>query len=428
VSKEGIRLGGAVSARQVSAIDRLARAAVLARLRRLHTGRLTIVESGVEQVFGQCGEPASGDSFAATIQVKDPRFYRRVASGGSVGAAEAYMAGYWTSPEVPALVQLMLRNRDIVEGLEGGLAIASQAWRRVQHRMRRNTTLGSRRNIAAHYDLGNEFFELFLDRNLMYSCAVFARDDMTLEEASSAKLDRICTKLELTPEDHLLEIGTGWGGLAMHAAAKFGCRVTTTTISQKQYQLATRRVAEAGLSDRVTVLSRDYRDLSGQFDKLVSVEMVEAVGHKFLDTFFTVCGRLLKSNGVMLLQAITIADQYYERARRSVDFIKRYIFPGSFIPSVTALCSSIARASDLRVVNLEDLTTSYARTLAAWRDRFLANVDAVRAQGFSDEFIRMWEYYLSYCEGGFREHYLGDVQILLGRPGWRQAAAVPRWD
>ena len=286
--------------------------------------------------------------------------------------------------------------------------------------MRRNSRAGSRRNIAAHYDLGNEFFRSFLDETLMYSAATFEHEQQSLHDAQVARLDRICRKLELGPDDHLLEIGTGWGGLALHAARHFGCRVTTTTISREQWTLARERVREAGLGDRVEVLCEDYRDLTGTYDKLVSIEMIEAIGHQYYDTYFAKCSELLAPHGAMLLQAITIADQRYERARRSVDFIQRYIFPGSCIPSVAALSSSIARASDLRLFHLDDIGPHYATTLAHWRQNLRANLARVRSLGYGEEFIRMWEYYFCYCEGGFMERVIGDVQMLLVKPGNRR--------
>jgi cyclopropane-fatty-acyl-phospholipid synthase len=289
------------------------------------------------------------------------------------------------------------------------------------HWLNRNTEQGSRKNIAAHYDLGNDMFQLFLDPTMMYSSAIFARDDMALEQASLHKLERICQKLQLSPADHVVEIGTGWGGFAMYAASHYGCKVTTTTISQAQYDLAQQRVAAAGLGDKINILLTDYRELEGQYDKLVSIEMIEAVGYQFYDTYFAQCARLLKPEGMMLLQAITIADQRYDAARRSVDFIQRYIFPGSCIPSVTAMLQSITRATDMRLFDLEDIGPHYARTLAEWRHNFFRNEAAIRALGYPDEFIRMWEFYLCYCEGGFAERALGDVHMLLVKPENRRA-------
>ena len=291
--------------------------------------------------------------------------------------------------------------------------------------MRRNTLQGSRKNIAAHYDLGNEMFALFLDDTMMYSCAIFEHPQMSLQQASIEKLERVCRKLELQPGDHLLEIGTGWGGLALHAARHYGCRVTTTTISHEQYRMALQRVEQAGLGDRITVLCEDYRNLSGEYDKLVSIEMIEAVGHAYFDTYFEQCSRLLKSDGLMLLQSITIADQRYAAAKRSVDFIQRYIFPGGCLPSVAVLSDSVARNTDMRMLHLEDIGPHYATTLKRWRQRFMARLDSVRALGYPEEFIRMWEYYLCYCEGGFRERAIGTVQVLLGKPLNRREALLP---
>ena len=402
-----------------SALTRLAKGLLRSQLKKLKHGRLRLIDSGRCDSFG--ADTGAG-SLEATIRVHNPRFYADSLFGGTVGAGEAYMRGYWDCDNLTALVRLMVVNRDLLGGIDSGWSRFSAPLLKAAHWLNRNTAAGSRRNIAAHYDLGNKFFELFLDETMAYSCGIFERDDATLLEASTAKFDAACSKLNLTPAQHLLEIGTGWGGLAIHAARHYGCRVTTTTISREQYEFARERVASAGLSDRVTLLLEDYRDLRGQFDALVSIEMIEAVGHQFLDTYFRRCSSLLRPSGAMLLQAITIQDQLYEHARRSVDFIKRFIFPGSFIPSVRALTESIGRASDLKVFHLEDIGPHYARTLRHWGKRFMARRDEVRAQGYPESFVRMWEYYLCYCEGGFEERQLGDVQMLLTKPCSRRAA------
>jgi cyclopropane-fatty-acyl-phospholipid synthase len=402
------------------AVDSLARKAVFAKLRRLRVGCLVMSEGTERHRFGATC-PALPEP--VVIHVHDGRLYGDVAFGGSVGAGEAYMRGYWSTAQLVDVIRLFVLNLDTLDGLEGGLALFTTPLRKVMHALRRNSRAGSRRNIAAHYDLGNDFFRLFLDETMMYSSATFEHPGQSLHEAQLARLDRICRKLALEPSDHLLEIGTGWGGLAMHAARHFGCRVTTTTISTEQWKLARERVREAGLEDRIEVLLTDYRDLTGQYDKLVSIEMIEAIGHRQYDTYFGRCAALLRPEGAMLLQAITIADQRYERARRSVDFIQRYIFPGSCIPSVAALSASIARASDLRVFHLDDIGPHYATTLAHWRQNFRANLPRIRALGYDETFIRMWEYYLCYCEGGFIERALGDVQMLLVKPGNRCRAA-----
>jgi cyclopropane-fatty-acyl-phospholipid synthase len=308
----------------------------------------------------------------------------------------------------------------VMDNLEGGYQWLTRPILRVLHWLNSNTTEGSRKNIAAHYDLGNSLFELFLDPTMMYSSAIFNAQTPTLQAASELKLKTICDKLDLQATDHVLEIGTGWGGFAMYAAKHYGCKVTTTTISQQQYLLAKQRVEAAGLSDRITLLLDDYRHLEGQYDKLVSIEMIEAVGYQFYDTYFAKVGSLLKPEGLALIQAITIADQRYESAKKSVDFIQRYIFPGSCIPSTTAMLNSITKVSDMRLYDLEDIGPHYATTLRMWRENFFSHIDQVRRLGYSEEFIKMWEFYLCYCEGGFAERALGDVHLLLTKPGNRR--------
>lgn len=287
------------------------------------------------------------------------------------------------------------------------------------HFFNRNTKEGSRNNISAHYDLGNGFFTLFLDQSMMYSSAIYPQCDASLAEAAEFKLQRVCEKLQLKPQDHLLEIGTGWGGLAIYAATHYGCRVTTTTISREQYDFACARIKSLGLEDRIKVLFDDYRDLQGQFTKLVSIEMIEAVGHEHYDQYFSTCSALLAPDGLMLIQAITIADQRYEQAKKSVDFIQRYIFPGGSLPSIAVIAESIKRNTDLTIVQMEDIGEHYAQTLKHWREAFLAKLEQVRAQGFDERFIRMWEFYLCYCEGGFMERSIGTAQLLFAKPGYR---------
>jgi cyclopropane-fatty-acyl-phospholipid synthase len=393
-------------------LHRLSRRLVLDRLAGLQQGRLDLTESTERWQLGDGGSPVR-------VDVADPAFWPAVAFSGSVGAGEAYMEGAWRCDDLTGLMRLLLRNRQVADGLEGGLARLSAPLRGLLHRHRRNTRAGSRRNIAAHYDLGNAFYRLWLDETLMYSCALFERPGMTLADASTAKLDLICRKLDLRADDHVLEIGSGWGGFALHAAGRYGCRVTTVTLSRQQMELARDRIEAAGLAGRVEILLADYRDLEGQYDKLVSVEMVEAVGAAHLGTYFRQCARLLKRGGAMLLQAITIADQRYSQALKEVDFIQKHIFPGGFLPSVTALTAAMTAASDLRAVHLQDIGPHYAETLARWRHNFLDRLDAVRALGFDERFIRMWEFYLCYCEAGFRERDIGTVQMLLAKPGWR---------
>jgi cyclopropane-fatty-acyl-phospholipid synthase len=408
------------TAPRFGALDRFLRQRMHQQLAGFGHGQLVIQDAlGTLQV----GQADSGPSI--TLQIHDPGFYRVLATHGSVGAGQAYMDGLWQCSDLVALIQLLVRNRDLLDGMETGSARLGGLAMKALHALRRNTREGSRRNIAAHYDLGNEFFGLFLSPDLMYSSACWEGAEDTLEAASTRKLDLICRKLGLGPDDHVLEIGTGWGGFALHAARHYGCRVTTTTISREQHDLAAQRIAEAGLGGRITLLQSDYRDLTGQYDKLVSIEMIEAVGADFQDSYFGQIGRLLKPDGLALVQAITIEDHRYDQALKSVDFIKRHVFPGCFIPSVNAMLASKTRSSDLALMALEDFGLSYARTLQAWRERFLAQLPAVRAQGFDERFIRLWEFYLAYCEGGFRERSIGVSHLVLAKPGWRPAAVAP---
>ena len=406
-----------------SAGARFLRQRLLASMAGLRHGRLVLRDAlGTVEL----GTPAAQHpTLVVHLDVLDPAFYRALAANGSVGAGEAWMDGHWQCDNLVGLIRLLVRNRDLLDGMETGLArlggMAMRAW----HALQRNTRSGSRRNIAAHYDLGNAFFELFLSPDLMYSSAIWEDADDTLEAASVRKLERICRKLDLQPTDHVIEIGTGWGGFALYAAQNYGCHVTTTTISREQHALASERVANAGMSGQVTLLLQDYRDLRGQYDKLVSIEMVEAIGAPYLEAYFGQLGQLLKPDGLALVQAITIEDHRYAQALKSVDFIKRHVFPGSFIPSINALLAAKTRSSDLALIQLEDFGESYARTLQAWRERFLAALPQVRAQGFDERFTRMWEFYLAYCEGGFRERSIGVAHLLMAKPDNRRAPLLP---
>jgi cyclopropane-fatty-acyl-phospholipid synthase len=402
--------------------DRTARKIIYSLLEKLERGRIKLVEGDSIETFGRKSEAFP---LEATLQVHHPRFFTNVLFGGTIGAGEAYMAGYWSTDNLTDVVRIIILNQMVFENIDKGLSRLSVPVYKLFHFMNRNTRQGSRQNILAHYDLGNEFYELFLDETLTYSCGIFESETSTLAEAAIAKYDRICRKLDLKPEDHVVEIGTGWGGFARHAVQNYGCRVTTTTISNRQFTLAQERLREAGATDRVELLQKDYRDLQGTYDKLVSIEMIEAVGHQYLDNFFQVCGRLLKDDGMMALQAITIGDHVFERHKYQVDFIKRYIFPGSCIPSITAMSRSVAKTTDLRLFHLEDITPHYATTLRLWRERFFSNIDAVRAMGYPESFIRMWDYYLSYCEAGFKERYIGDVQMIFTKPMCRQPPILP---
>ncbi len=384
------------------------RRAVLGGLARLRGGALEIEEGGAVHRLGQPGD------LSARITVRDPRFWRRAALGGSLGAGEAYTEGDWDTDDLTAVVRLLVRNGAARQRLDGGLSLLRRLLELANALLRRNTRAGARRNIADHYDLGNDFFALMLDPTMTYSSGVWDLPGSTLEAAQVRKLDLLCQRLRLQPSDHLLEIGTGWGSLALHAARRYGCRVTTTTISPAQHALAEERVRAAGLQDRITLLRRDYRDLRGRYDKIVSCEMIEAIGAAQYRTFFERCAALLAPGGLLALQAITIADRHYDRARREVDFIKRHVFPGSCIPSVGALVRAAA-ASDLRLRQLQDHGPDYARTLAAWRQNLAANHAAV--ERLTDErFRRLWHFYLGYCEGGFAEGHIGVAQMTFS-PG-----------
>jgi cyclopropane-fatty-acyl-phospholipid synthase len=401
------------------------RRAVLRRLAALHWGELELVDGESTWTFGGRGAADAADAPRVRCEVLDRGFYAAVALRGSVGVAEAYASGQWRCDDPVGLVRLFVRNRAALDGLEGGLARLSLPLLRLAHRLRRNTRDGARRNIAAHYDLGNRFFERLLDPSMMYSAALFTDPQSSLHEASLAKLDRICRKLDLGPRDRVVEIGSGWGGFAEFAAEHYGCRVTTTTLSRAQYEYTRARIERAGLSERVEVLLRDYRDLRGSYTKLVSIEMVEAIGADQYRTYLRQISDLLQPDGLALVQAITIADGEFDRARREVDFIKHHIFPGCCLPSVAALTAAMAAASDLRLAQLEDLTPHYARTLALWRANLLANREALERDGYGAEFQRLWEWYLAYCEGGFTERVIHNVQLLFAKPLDRRAPLLP---
>jgi cyclopropane-fatty-acyl-phospholipid synthase len=409
------------AAAPLRATDRLARAAVLRRLARIASGSLVVVDGDGATRFGE-----ADSELRATVTVRDPGFWRALALRGALGGSEAWLDGAWQADDLVRVIRILARNRVALAGLDRGLARLALPPLRMLHALHANTRRGSRRNISAHYDLGNEFFSLFLDPTLTYSCGIFERPDATLEEASLAKYARICRKLEIGARDHVLEIGSGWGGFAIHAARATGCRVTTTTISREQFGLARERVAAAGLAGRVEVLLEDYRDLRGSYDKLVSIEMVEAVGHRHLDGYFRTCSERLRPDGAMCLQAITMHEQDYAASTRNVDFIKRHVFPGGQCVSTGAICASLARASDLRLVHLEDLTPHYAETLRRWRARLLESRERIRALGLPERSLRVFEYYLAYCEGGFEEREIGVAQLLLNKPEARRRPVLGR--
>jgi cyclopropane-fatty-acyl-phospholipid synthase len=386
----------------------LARKLLLNSLSRFTQGRLEVLDGQERFVFG---DPSS--DLRATIHVHSQDFYKRAVLDGEIGFGESYMDGDWSSPDLPAVIRVAVRNMNEFDNGSRFSAIVSRVLNTVRHKFNANTLTGSRRNISAHYDLSNDFFRLFLDPRLQYSSAVYETGRETLEQAQINKLDRICRKLNLQPGDHLLEIGTGWGGLALHAAKNYGARVTTTTISREQFEYSQELFERSGAS--IELLFEDYRNLQGRFDKIVSIEMFEAVGYKFYDDYFGALDRLLSRDGAALIQAITMNDQSFDSYCASADWIQKYIFPGAELASMSGVLASLKRVTKLSLFHFEDIGLSYARTLAEWRERFWNRIHEVRALGFDDRFIRMWDYYLAYCEGGFQERHISDVQIVLAK-------------
>ena len=393
----------------------LLREGVMRQLSQLHKGLLVIFENGVRQTFGDNTAKLVGE-----VQIHDPSVWGMIASKGSIGAGEAFIHGYWSSPDLTRVIRVLVSNMDVLDAMEGGLARLGRPFIGALHWVNRNTRKGSEKNIAAHYDLGNEMFEQFLDPTMMYSAAQFLSPDDTLEQAQLNKLQRICQKLDLKPQDHLLEIGTGWGSMAIYAAEHYGCKVTTTTLSKEQFAYTQARIVAQGLQNQVTLLLEDYRDLTGQYDKLVSIEMIEAVGHHFLPSYFKQCSHLLKPHGLMLLQAITIREQRYEQAKSSVDFIQRYIFPGGALPSVKKMLEIVGKDTDMNLMHMEDFGLHYAKTLRLWHENFRRAHGRLTELGYDEYFLRLWEFYLCYCEGGFLERSIGTAQLLLAKP-----AAMP---
>ena len=384
------------------------------RLDKIRNGRLRVLEAGQDRVLG--GKGSSEELPQATVEVLDSACWKAIATGGALGAAESFMNGEWRSPDLAALLRLMLRDREVLKGLEGPLSNLGSVPRRVGHALRRNTRMGARRNIAEHYDAGNDFFRLFLDPTMLYSCAYFPSEESSLEEASIAKLKRLCEMLQLKPGMRVLEIGSGWGACALYLAREHSCQVVSVTISERQHEEATRRVEDAGLEGLIDIRLQDYRDIRGQFDRLISIEMIEAVGAEFLGLFLERCSQLLTPEGLMALQTITITDQAYRSSIKRVDFIKRYIFPGGFLPSMEAIMGAVRRRTDLRLLRMDDIGSHYVRTLRLWADALRSNWDTARELGYSLEFLRMYEFYFRYCEAGFAERTIGDAQMLLAKP------------
>jgi cyclopropane-fatty-acyl-phospholipid synthase len=376
-----------------------------------------------DKIFN-CGEP--GHPLHAQFFVHDDKFFSRAVFGGDIGIGESYMDGDWSSPDVVAVIRAAVRNMEQLDAGNRFVSALARRFDRMKHRRNDNTQTGSRRNISYHYDLGNDFYKLFLDESMAYSCAWFGSERDSLYTAQRNKFDRICRKLDLKASDHLLEIGTGWGGFAAYAAGKFGCRVTTTTISREQYEHSRAMFEGLPQGGRIELLFQDYRELRGRYDKLVSIEMFEAVGHRHYDEFFAACDRLLAPDGMMLLQTITMNERHFRTYLRESDWIKRYIFPGAELASVPSIVKSCARVGSLQLAHMEDIGEHYARTLRAWRMNFMPRLEEVGALGFDLRFQRMWEYYLSYCEGAFAEHYIGDAQLLLAKPA-ASLAVLNHW-
>ncbi len=404
---------------QFPAIDGLCKSILFKKFKELKFGEL-IIEDTTKTVFGLETFGDKTSKLKVKVTIHHSRFYSRTLLGGSIGNAESYVDGEWDCDHLADLIRLFVLNRDVLQGIDSGIGSLMQPIQKYFHGLNRNTVEGSKNNIRSHYDIGNDFFKLFLDESMMYSSAIFPSKESTLFEASMNKVARIVAKLKLKPTDHLIEIGTGWGTLAIHAAKTYGCKVTTTTISREQFNLASQRIKEANLEDKITILFEDYRNLTGTYDALISVEMIEAVGLDHLDTYFEKCSSLIKPDGIMVLQAITIRDQFYESARKSVDFIQRHIFPGSGIPSIHAMMNSVTKKTDLALTHQEDFAEDYADTLNHWARRLESNQSEIPKLGYPKFLYRLWKYYFSYCEGGFRERAIGVSQLVLKKPLHRE--------
>ncbi|MGB3211460.1 MAG: cyclopropane-fatty-acyl-phospholipid synthase family protein [Desulforhopalus sp.] len=396
--------------RSFSLTNKFAKAVILRMLGGIQHGQIILQDGENCQTYG------NDQNLQATVTVCHPDFYKKVLFGGSIGGGEAYIAHFWEVDDLTKLVRIMVLNMELLDRMEQGFAFILRPFHLLRHIARPNSKRQAKSNILSHYDLGNEMYQSFLDPTMMYSSAIYPREGSTLEEASLHKLDVICQKMELKPTDRVIEIGAGWGGFAIHAARNYGCHVTTTTISEAQFTEAQKRISEAGLADKITLLQKDYRDLTGQYDKLVSIEMIEAVGHKYLPEFFSKCSSLLKEDGMMFLQAIIISDQKYEEYVHSVDFIQRYIFPGGCLPSKRRMLDLLSAKTDMVAHHLEDYGVDYARTLRDWRMRFNNAFASLKNHGYDETFRRLWEFYFCYCEGGFLEQSINVVHLMARRP------------
>jgi cyclopropane-fatty-acyl-phospholipid synthase len=396
-------------AKQANWLDKRCRNLVLGVFSKFTYGQLEVVEGSEHSYFPiSCGD----DVIKAKIHIHDISVYRDFVKGGSIGAAEAFIGGKWSSPNLTNVIRLLAKAQQQTDSIESNKSWLNKFKNTIAHWQNRNTQSGSKRNILAHYDLGNELYTRFLDPEMMYSSAIYPTETSTLDEAQRFKLDTICQRLSLTEEDHLLEIGTGWGGLAIYAATHYGCKVTTTTISDAQFDYAKSRIDKLGLTEKITLLKKDYRELSGSYDKVVSIEMIEAVGYDFLPSFFKQCNDRLKVGGKLLIQSITIADQRFTHYKNNVDFIQRYIFPGGFLPSISVLAQHLTEYSELVIESLDDIGLDYAKTLSHWRDNFLASWSTISTLGYDETFKRLWLYYLAYCEGAFLERSTSTVHLV----------------
>ncbi|ROV58863.1 class I SAM-dependent methyltransferase [Vibrio ponticus] len=404
--------------KRLTSVEKTARSVVFSCIHKIVIGTLTVVEEFEAGKVVHREKFGSGNDSqpVAVIIVRNPAFYTRLLKGGSIAAAEAYMDGWWDSPDLTALTEIMARNLAMLDNLESRTSFLTDIIHRVSHWFNRNTLENSEKNIHAHYDLSNDLYQTFLDQNMLYSSAIFSSETDSLEQAQINKMERLCQQLQLKPTDHVIEIGTGWGAMAIYMAQTYGCHVTTTTISDAQFDYAQQRVEELGLENRITLLKQDYRLLEGEYDKLVSIEMIEAVGKEYLTSYIQKCQSLLKPQGLMAIQAITIADQRYKSYSNSVDFIQKYIFPGGFLPSITALTQTTTKSSDLVLRDLFDIGEDYAMTLSHWHQRFNANLARVTELGFDERFVRMWNYYFCYCEGGFKAKTISTVHMTFQRP------------
>ena len=387
---------------------------ILKKFKNLQFGYIHLTDGAESYSYGD-----NSSEMKVEMEILSSEFYVFLGSGGLLGVTEAYTAGYWRADDIVTLIRLIIKNSKVMEKLDSGWAKLIRPLNTYIHRKRQNTLSGSKENILAHYDLSNDFYKLWLDETMTYSCGVFENDKSTLNEASIEKLDRICRKMDLKPNDNILEIGTGWGSFAIHAAKKYGCHITTTTISDAQYEYAKQRIVDEGLESKIKLLNEDYRNLSGTFDKIISIEMIEAVGHEYVELFFEKVSKLLKKDGLFALQGITFNDHKFDEYKNSVDFIKKYIFPGSCLISISQITNAIKNRTDLEVVNLEDISTHYSKTLYEWRKNFMNVLPEVKLLGFSNAFINMWEFYLIYCEAGFIERNIGDYQIIFAKSGAR---------